>query len=515
MKARTMTRTLALAAAVAAIGWGIGEVKVRQAGFRPPPAGAAAARASQRSGGAAFAASQSSNGGQLVVTTKAKRQDLLLTVTQTGAVVARNAAPVIPEISGRIQWVCPNGIVVPAGGVVMRLDPTTFQEQVTDLTVRYQEAVRRQAQADAVGKARMQELRLRLKRAQDGVSAFERQQEAAAEQSADAISFDAGELQHRREDAEVTRRLASRGLVPGTQVERQDAAVKADEFDLRSAQSDHELTKSQAASDAADRWHNVNDTMRDMTRTRSRSERGVRMTGNEVDNLKLQLERAREDLARTTLTAPMGGLVVQSATGGGRSDPHLPALGDWVSQGRQVADMVSLDRMQVKLELDQAQITGVRMGQPAEVIIEALLGKVLPGKVTAIGQTARRPPIQGWMGMSSSVTFPVTVDLPPTGKSLIRPGMRATVRMVSRRIKGAIVVPSGCIFQRDGRSVVLVQRGGKFTPAAVTLGESNGDYTAITRGLRAGERIALNDLAAPPPAAGGQKRAPTPEQARR
>jgi multidrug efflux pump subunit AcrA (membrane-fusion protein) len=114
------------------------------------------------------------------------------------------------------------------------------------------------------------------------------------------------------------------------------------------------------------------------------------------------------------------------------------------------------------------------------------------------------------MGMSSTATFPVTVELPPTGKALIRPGMRATARMVSRRIENAIVVPTGCIFQRDGGTLVFVERNGSFTPVTVTLGASNGDYTAITRGLKEGDRIALNDLGAPPASASGVKKPKEP-----
>jgi HlyD family secretion protein len=449
------------------------------------------------------AAGRAEDSAQLVVTTTAKREDLLLTVAETGVIAAKRATPVIPEISGRVKWISANGVVVSAGDTILRLDPLSFEEQLRDLTVRYDDAVRAKAQADAVGKARMKETRLRLQRAEDEVSAFERQQQATLQQAADSIAFDESELKHRREDAEVKRRLAAKGLVPGTDVEREDAAVKAVEFALQRSRSDYELKKSQAASDAADRRQAVNNTRTDMSRARTWSEREVRMSGNEVENLKLEVDRAREDLARTTITAPTKGLLVLSSQGGWHGDSELPRLGSWISQGREVAQIIGLDRMQVKLELNQAEITGVKMGQEAEVTIEALRGTVLKGTVTAIGQTARRPPVQGWMGMSSTATFPVTIDLPPTGKALIRPGMRAAVRIVYRRIKGAIIVPTGCIFRRDGRSIVFAQRNGKFTPVSVTVGESNGDYTAITRGLQAGERIALNDLGASAPTVSG------------
>jgi multidrug resistance efflux pump len=477
MKSRTSTSLLVVIAVLGAVGSGRLQAK--------PPSAKPAAKAAK--------------GEPLVVATTARRQDLLITVNETGVVAAKNSTPVVPEISGRIQWVCGNGIVVKAGETVLRIDPRTFQEALTDLQVRYDDAVRRTTQSEAVGKARMKEMRLRLQRAQDDVAAFEREQQVTLQQAADSIAFHARELLKQREDAEVTRRLAAKGLMAGTEVERADAAVKAAEFSLQREKSDYELKKSQAASDALDRRRNVNNTTRDMTRTRSRSEREVRMGGNEVDNLDLQVKRAKEDLTKTTLTASVSGLMVLSSQGGWRGQTHLPRLGDWASQGRETGSIVSLERMQVKLELGQTQITGVRMGQAADVSIEALPGKVLTGKITAIGQNARRPPVRGWSGVSSAATFPVTIDLPPIGTALIRPGMRASVRVVSRRIKNAIIIPTGCIFKRDGHSMVFVERNGKFTQAPVTLGESNGEYTAITKGLNEDERIAFNDLGAPPP----------------
>jgi HlyD family secretion protein len=435
-------------------------------------------------------------GQQMVVTTTARRQDLLITVNQTGAVAAKNSTPVVPELSGRIQWVCENGVVVNAGDTILRLDPTKVQETATDLEVRYEEAKRRREQADTVGTARVKEMRLRLQRAQDDVAAYERQQQVTLRQASDSITFHAAELERQREDVDVKRRLAAKGLIAGTEVERAAAALKAAEFALQREKSDYELQKSEAESSAADKRRTVNETTRDMSRARMWSEREGRMTTNEVDNLKLQLERGQADLEKTTLTAPVGGLVMLASQGGWRGESRAPRMGDFVSQGREFASIISLAQMQVRLELDQSQITGVRMGQPAEVTIEALPGSVLKGRVTAIGQTARRPPVQGWMGVSRSATFPVTIDLPPTGKALIRPGMRANVRLVSRRIPGAITVPSGCIFRYKGKPVVFAQRNGAFARVAVALGESNGEYTAVTKGLKAGDRIALNDLGA-------------------
>jgi RND family efflux transporter MFP subunit len=433
----------------------------------------------------------------LMVTTTAKKQDLEITITETGSVEARKSTPVVPEISGRVQWACENGIVVAAGDPIVRLDPTDLQDQLADLVRRYDDAVRSQGQSQLEGSARMKEMQLRLQQAEESVTTFERQQQVALRKMEDSITFHEQELTHQKEDAAVKARLADKGLIAGTEVERDQAAVKAAEFALVREKTDYELAKSQAEADVGERRRQVTNTTRDMSRTRSWSERGVRMSGNEVENLQVQVARAREDLAKTTISAPVAGLVVLSSQGGWRGEAHLPRLGDWISQGREVANVVSLERMQVKLELDQTQITGVTMGQVAEIAIDALPGQVFKGKVSAIGQNARRRSVQGWSGMSANATFPVTVDLPPTGKALIRPGMRAGVRLVSRRIAGAVVVPSGCIFRRDGKSIVFAERDGRFVSAPVTTGATNGEYVEIKRGLRAGDRIALNDLGAP------------------
>jgi multidrug resistance efflux pump len=193
----------------------------------------------------------------------------------------------------------------------------------------------------------MEEQQLRLQQAEDEAAAFERQQEETLRRSDDSLDFDADELAYRREEAEAKERLAAKGYVPDTEAEREAAGLKAAEFSVGRARTEQELKTLQATSEALDRSQDVGWTMRRMSWTRSRSNRDIRMSGNEVENLDLQLERAREDLARTTLTAPVGGLVVLSAEGGWMGESRLPRPGDWASQGREAAQIVSLEQLQV------------------------------------------------------------------------------------------------------------------------------------------------------------------------
>jgi len=70
----------------------------------------------------------------------------------------------------------------------------------------------------------MKEARLRLQRTRDDLSAFERQQNVALQQLVDSIAFHTQELERQRQDVETKRRLASKGLVAGSEVERAEAS---------------------------------------------------------------------------------------------------------------------------------------------------------------------------------------------------------------------------------------------------------------------------------------------------
>ncbi|GAG53465.1 unnamed protein product, partial [marine sediment metagenome] len=213
-------------------------------------------------------------------------------------------------------------------------------------------------------------------------------------------------------------------------------------------------------------------------------------------HLGMRLKQVRDDLEKTAVLAPAHGLLVFQSTGS-RDQLHPYELGDKVSQGRPIAQVVNLLHMQVKLEFDQESIIGVKTGQQAIVQVDALPAKTFKGTVVEIGKQARRSQIEGasWR-RASDTTFPVTIDLPETKEALMRPGMRANARIIIRRVQNVITVPAECIFERDDRSVVYVERNGRFRRTVVQVGATSGDYTEITSGLEKGQRVALNDLGA-------------------
>jgi len=471
MRARSMVAGVVAVAVLGAGGWGVSRSRPKRKAATKP-------------------------GAVLVVNAVAKKQELLITVDQPGSLAAKNTTVVTPDIGGSLLTICESGTVVSKGDVIATIDPAKAQKQADDLALQYAEAVRKRDQAKQTQEAAKAVMAIQLQRAKDDAAAFEREQQAALRDLKNQITFGEAELERRRGELDVKRRLAAKGLITGTEVEREEASFKADEFGLKEKRTDHALADSQAKAKILDKRKELDKTQQDLAIQQRGSERELRMAENQVQNLKLRLDKARADVTKTTVTAPAAGLVVVADYGWrGESRPYR--AGDQVGQGQQLAQIVDLRQMQVQLELDQPRITGVKVGQETLIEIDALPGKTLKGKVLSIGKSARRPPLEGmWRRSSSETTFPVTIDLPQTQQAFMRPGMRANASIVVRRIKGAVTVPAECIFQHGRKRIVYAERDGRYQRTAIQVGASNGDYTQIVRGLKQGDRIALNDLEA-------------------
>src|SRR5258707_9881817 len=99
---------------------------------------------------------------------------------------------------------------------------------------------------------------------------------------------------------------------------------------------------------------------------------------------KAVLTRTRDVLNKTTYTSPINGIV-----------SYLPErVGDYVVMGMQNATgsfIMTLSDMSIvtaEVKVDETDIVNVRMGQDADVTIDAVPGKTFHGRVTEIGSQA-------------------------------------------------------------------------------------------------------------------------------
>jgi multidrug efflux pump subunit AcrA (membrane-fusion protein) len=77
----------------------------------------------------------------------------------------------------------------------------------------------------------------------------------------------------------------------------------------------------------------------------------------------------------------------------------------------------------------------------------------------------------------------------------LRGGMSASIRIVIDRVPGSLLLPAKALFDRAGKTVAYVRTRRGFERRFVEVSRRGRDEAAIAGGLKAGDRVALEDPA--------------------
>jgi RND family efflux transporter MFP subunit len=192
----------------------------------------------------------------------------------------------------------------------------------------------------------------------------------------------------------------------------------------------------------------------------------------------LQAARARVALARkaaadTVVRAPFNGVVAQ----------RLVTTGDYVNKGTKVAVVVRVNPLRVQLTIPEQFISAVSVGQPVNFEVDAYAGQQFTGTIKYVA-----PALQA---DQRALTIEATVPN-PTG--VLKPGLFATARIEQRQKTAGVLVPATAVQVTSGTSRVFVVAGDHVEERIVTTGDTVGDRVEITKGLKAGERVATQNV---------------------
>lgn len=204
--------------------------------------------------------------------------------------------------------------------------------------------------------------------------------------------------------------------------------------------------------------------------------------------------RAAKNLNYAEIYSPIDGIVVSREV----------EVGQTVVSSMNVANLyviADLDNMQVVGAVDEADIGQVKVGQHVTFTVDSYPNDVFNGTVTQV----RINPTT----TNNVVTYEVIVGAPNPEHKLI-PGMTANLTIYTLELDNITAVPLKALkFQpmenienakglpepvksnSDAKHFVWVKRGDKLIQTPVELGLSNNVYQQITKGLRAGDQIAL------------------------
>jgi len=171
----------------------------------------------------------------------------------------------------------------------------------------------------------------------------------------------------------------------------------------------------------------------------------------------------------------------------GSPTPFKP--GDRAWPGAAIAELPDSSSLMIAARVEEAERGQLKVGQTANVRLDALPDRSFDGHVDTISPTASLDFTAGW-----PVPRNFSVELGLAGSDTrLTAGMGATVRIAVNRVADGIVIPTAAVFRKAGRTVAYVRRGSRFEETLVEVERQSGDEALIAKGLEPGERLALKD----------------------
>jgi HlyD family secretion protein len=218
-----------------------------------------------------------------------------------------------------------------------------------------------------------------------------------------------------------------------------------------------------------------------------------------VAQAEAQVRANETQMGRATIFSPINGVVLDRKVSRGQTvvaAMTTPVLFTLAS---------TLSRMELDVDIDEADVGAVRAGQPASFTVDAYPNKVFPAKLISVRNAPQTT--------NNVVTYKgvLLVDNPTL---LLKPGMTATAEIVTAQVKNALLVPNAALrFVPPAIAIrgiapapmgpnvgrVWTQNNGRLVPHDLRLGNTNGRYTQVASGdIKPGDGV-VTDARAPAP----------------
>jgi RND family efflux transporter MFP subunit len=188
-----------------------------------------------------------------------------------------------------------------------------------------------------------------------------------------------------------------------------------------------------------------------------------------VDATEARIAELNDQIDRCTVRAPFSGVVVRKLTD----------VGQWMDAGGEVAEMVALNRIDVRVEVPERYYRQLDTSLGATVTFEALPGLRLDGDLTHV---IPRADVQ-------ARTFPIKVRI-ANDDGRVGVGMLAQVALPLGETYDGVLVPKDALVRQGPQELVYrINEDQTVEPVPVTSGLGIGEWVAVQGPLAAGERV--------------------------
>jgi len=234
------------------------------------------------------------------------------------------------------------------------------------------------------------------------------------------------------------------------------------------------------------------------------AKKSVEGSGYSVKSAEASLSEAEENLRKTTIYAPMSGTISMLNIEKGER-----VVGTSMMSGTELLRIADLDRMEVKVDVNENDIVKVKLNDTALVEVDAYLGETFKGIITEIANSAN---VSG-MSTDQVTNFDVKVLLlkksyqhliGKNNPNPFRPGMSASVDIQTNSKSNILTIPIQTVTTRadstekEGKMVevdekivelVFVVSGDSARTREVITGIQDNKYIEIKEGLTAEDQV--------------------------
>jgi RND family efflux transporter MFP subunit len=185
--------------------------------------------------------------------------------------------------------------------------------------------------------------------------------------------------------------------------------------------------------------------------------------------LQARIARIQLDIDHSTIRAPFKGVVTARQT----------EVGEWSEAGTQLLELLSLDELEVHVDVPEQYFGSLHPQAPASVSFDSITGDVFPASVRAVIPRAD----------DKARTFPVKLRL-ATLDPRIGVGMLARVELLVGVPSQAVLVPKDAVVSQGRDRVLYVINGDDtISPVPVATGAALGAWVAVKGAVEAGQKV--------------------------
>jgi HlyD family secretion protein len=197
------------------------------------------------------------------------------------------------------------------------------------------------------------------------------------------------------------------------------------------------------------------------------------------------LEEAEKNLSKTRVYSPLNGIVTSLDIKVGEtaisSTTNVP--------GSSLMTIANPASIHIEVNVDEADIANVDVGQEAEIVAIAYPDRPMKGVVRSIAVSAKQA------AGSQSLSFVVKIAFTDTASVVLRPGMSSRAEIFTNAGEPVLALPIQAIQLTEDASTGLKQyhvfrvENGVARKVEVKVGISDDSYQEITSGLNAGDQV--------------------------